>query len=146
MERIITFQPAFDKRHEDPKKNYGIHGVTMRMVLVGEKGATQFVLYTGWHLPHVRDEREMQTMAEPTRIMIEILARPLPADLGYHSLVPQYEGQEKMEHCDYFEGGCYYDGSGLAAEEVFDLLVSDGSDAVWKRLGEEYKRVFEENE
>ena len=55
-ERIVEFTPAFDKRSSDPSKDYGIHGVDMRMVLKGENAATQFVLFTNWHLPHVHDE------------------------------------------------------------------------------------------
>lgn len=42
-ERIVEFTPAFDKRSSDPSKDYGIHGVDMRMVLKGENAATQFV-------------------------------------------------------------------------------------------------------
>jgi hypothetical protein len=56
LERITEFAPAFDKRDPDPKKNYGIHGVDLRMVLKGEEGAVQFVLFTGWMLPHVAKE------------------------------------------------------------------------------------------
>jgi hypothetical protein len=34
FERIVTMNPAYDKRNADPSKNYGIHGVDLRMVLV----------------------------------------------------------------------------------------------------------------
>lgn len=40
MERITKFYPAFDKRSSIPGKNYGIHGVELRMILKGNKGAT----------------------------------------------------------------------------------------------------------
>jgi len=36
LERIVDFSPAFDKRHKDPKKNYGIGAVLIRFVLKGE--------------------------------------------------------------------------------------------------------------
>jgi hypothetical protein len=45
--------------------------------------------------------------------------------------------------CDYVDGGvCYYDGSGLNAEPVFDLLCEKGGEAVWKRLEEYHAQIF----
>ncbi len=123
-ERIVTMNAAYDKRHKDPNKNYGIHGVDLRMVLKGEKGATQFVLYTGWHLPHVQKELIKKEFANPSLLGIEMLAEPLPADLGYHSPTPQFEGQSNMGDCDILEGGdCYYDGSSLNAERMYKILL-----------------------
>lgn len=77
----VDFSPAFDKRHTDPSKNYGIHGVNMRFVLTGEKGASQFLVYTNWHLPSVSKEGWSDFMLEP-----------MGADVGYHAKSPQYEG------------------------------------------------------
>lgn len=129
FERIVTMSPAFDKRHTDPKKNYGIHGVDLRMVLKGPRGATQFLLYTGWHLPHVESELELKPCG---------LSRPLPADRGYHWSEPRYEGQTSQK-CDLLPGGiCYYDGSGLNAEPLYHLLLTKGSEGVWKDLEDYY--------
>ena len=63
MEKIVKFYPAFDRR-KDPKGNYGIHGVDMRMILKGDKGAVQFVLYTNWHLPHVQEELNLKAIGQ----------------------------------------------------------------------------------
>lgn len=90
MKFFLEIQPAFDKRDPDPKKNYGIHGVNLRWVLNGKLGAVQFLLYTNWQLPHV--QREFATDAKISKYLIA----PLPADLGYHSLIPQYSGQQPM--------------------------------------------------
>ena len=134
IEKTVQFSAAYDKRDPDPNKNYGIHGVTIRFVYKGEKGATQFVLYTNWHLPHVTEE-----LRNKERFLLE----PLPADLGYHSPTPQYEGQTQMD-CDLLEGGvCYYDGSSLQADRVYKRLLEDGEDGVWAELEEEYKYRFE---
>lgn len=135
-ERTITFGAAWDKRDPNPSKNYGVHGVDLRFVLKGAKGAVQFVLYTGWMLPHVTKEFEAKGLK---------MTNPLPADLGYHSHVPMYEGQSVIEdHCSYIGGPCYYDGSGLNAEPVFDTLLSEGSDGVWRKLEEYYVETFGE--
>lgn len=140
MNRKINFRPAFDKRHPDPKKNYGIHGMEIAFLLVGELGATQFVLYTAWHLPHVRREAE----AWP-RWMLE----PKGYDIGYHSPKPMYEGQTAMGEegdCQYVPAGCkcYYDGSSLMAEPVMETLIAEGDEAVWKRLEQDYTSRFGE--
>jgi hypothetical protein len=96
------------------------------------------VLYTGWHLPHVRDEFKARGWD----------SEPLPADVGYHSPVPMYEDQEPItKECEYLDGKpCYYDGSGLRADEVFDILATEGSDGVWRELEAFYLSTFGELE
>lgn len=141
LERIVTFNPAFDKRHANPSKNYGIHGVELRMVLKGDLGAVQFVLYTNWHLKHVQEELD----AKPpfSSRYPHISCHPMPSDLGYHSPKPMYDGQNTMGKCEYLNGKpCYYDGSGLNAEKVYDVLLNEGSDGVWKYLENYYNETF----
>lgn len=134
MEKIINFEPAYDKRSSDPKKNYGIHGVSIRFVLKGDKGAVQFLMYTPWHLPSVDKSGWPESLNEP-----------MAADLGYHSLMPRYDGQSVIQkECPYLDGRpCYYDGSGLNAEPVMETLIAEGSDGVWKKLEEFYAELFE---
>jgi len=141
MERIVSFEPAFDKRSADPSKNYGIHGVSMKMVLKGPLGAIQFVVFTNWQLPHVQEEMD----AKPLGDMPYLFHKPMAADVGYHSPVPQYDGQDLIrESCEYLDGKpCYYDGSGLMAEEVFKILLEKGSDGVWEDLERRYRETFE---
>jgi hypothetical protein len=136
MERIVEITPAFDKRNKDPNKNYGIHGCELKMLVKGEKGAIQFVIYTNWMLPHVQKEFEGKD---------SLFFLPMPADVGYHAVSPQYEGQTTLtESCPYLDGKpCYYDGSGLRADKWFDVLVHKGSDEVWKMLEDEYRERFE---
>jgi len=135
LERIVEFHAAYDKR---PK--YGIHGVELLMALKGDAGAVQFLLFTNWHLPHVEKDLD----SRPDYKYSRLLCHPQPADLGYHSKVPRYEDQTKMEHCQFVEGGCYYDGSGLNAERIYQVLLSEGSDGVWRELEAYYKETFEE--
>ena len=139
LERKIEFLPAFDKRDPDPKKNYGIHGVEMRWYLKGELGVVQFVVYTNWQLPHVQKEQDTGLIGGDR--FPHLLCRPMGADVGYHSPVPTYEGQEPMrEECALLDGKpCYYDGSGLQAETVLQLLIEKGGEAVWDELESRYK-------
>jgi hypothetical protein len=150
LRREIRFEPAYDKRHPDSSKNYGIHGVTMTWYVVGEDGAAQFKVFTNWHLPKVQDELEhrdckrMPDFRNPgsTRCTCITLAKPMAADLGYHRKTPAYANQSPMDGtCEWIGGKCYYDGSGLNAERVFDLLVTDGGEAVWRELEDYYQEV-----
>lgn len=145
MERLIEMSPAWDRRDPDPRKDYGIHGVDMRFVLKGEKGATQFLLYTGWILPETIGVSDI--MNYPDQLKRHYEGRgysPLmPADLGYHSLTPMYESQSSYD-CEYVEGGkCYYDGSSLNAYGVFESLLREGSEGVWRELEDYYTSLWE---
>ena len=145
LTREIKIHPAFDKRDKDPLKNCGIHGCDLRFLLKGPKGVVQFVIFTNWQLPHVTEEFIQKPIKD--RIDIKIRYLPMPADLGYHSLVPMYEGQTGRANCEYLDGKtCYYDGSSLSAEPIYDILLREGSDGVWKALEKYYKELFEKND
>lgn len=132
MKKEIKFLPAFDRCHDDPKKNYGIHGVELCFYLTGKKGAVQFILYTNWHLPHIETES-----------FPDICKKPLPADLGYHSPKPMFEDQWSTDDCRLLPGKtCYYDGSTLSANDAYKVLLSGGSDGLWKFLEDYYNETF----
>lgn len=135
FERITRFSPAFDKRSDDPEKNYGIHGCELRMVLKKDGKAVQFLLYTAWY------PKSVDITGMPS-----VMLKPMPADLGYHSPDPMRDDQYFSEDCEYI-GKCYYDGSGLDADEPYQILLEKGSDGVWEFLEDYYNRTFgEENE
>lgn len=140
MKKRLDILPAWDKRDPDPKKNYGIHGVEMRFYIIGDKGAVQFVLFTNWFLPEKADD--FFSYRSPFG---EKIIGPLPADLGYHSKVPHYEGQESYGYCDLLKCDCYYDGSGLQAYRIFDVLVREGDNGVWRELDLYYRNIFDES-
>ena len=143
FEKIVTFRPAFDKRNTNPKKNYGIHGVELRMVLRGPLGATQFLLYTNWHLPHVQSEQDKALLLKQPGIDdVDLYIRhPFPADRGHHWSVPIYNGQECRD-CDLLPSGkCYYDGSGLNAEQTYHALLEKGDAGVWADLEAYYHEL-----
>lgn len=139
LERIVHFEPGYPKRDPDPSKNYGIHGMQLRFVLKGKQGATQFLLMTEWF--PIAVQRERWHKGQGAHIFD---VQPMAADLGYHSLVPQYEGQGVMdEACPVLDGRpCYYGGSGLAAEPVRDAFLAEGDAAVWRALEMQYKELF----
>ena len=141
LERIVKVRAAYDKRPKKPgDPDYGIHGAELVFGLKGEAGAVQFVIYTNWYLPHVADELEHKGNAA-------LFFKPMPADVGYHSPKPTYEGQtQSAEACEWLDGKpCYYDGSGMHAEELFTLMVAEGHEAMWKHLEEYYLSIFKQN-
>jgi hypothetical protein len=141
LTREIKFLRAFDKRDPDPNKNYGIHGVDMTWYVKGVEGAVQFKVFTNWHMPKVRDEWiDRDRAGDPPPLCVVM---PMAADLGYHSPVAQYEGQEPVsDSCELLGGTCYYDGSGLNAQPVFDILITEGEEACWKALEKYYYETF----
>jgi len=56
FERIVQFGMPFDKRSEDPNKNYGIGAMRIFFILKGRKGAVQIVISTKFYLPSTVDE------------------------------------------------------------------------------------------
>jgi len=140
MERIVEFSPAYDKRHSDPKQNYGIGAVEIRFLLKGALGAMQFLLGTDWY------PRELQASLrrkDADRGWFGV--QPMPWDIGYHSRVPRHEGQGAMGPCEYLDGAtCWYDGSSLQAEPIRDALLERGDAGVWDALEKRYIDTFGE--
>lgn len=138
LERIASFDPAYDKTDE----GYGIHGVTLKMSVKGPKGAVTFVLFTNWQLPHIQEKHDKELNSEAYRI----LTKPLPVNLGYHRpFNPETDNPDHvMKDCPFLNGqDCTYDGSGLQAIKVFNIMLKEGSAGVWKELENRYKLYFE---
>ncbi len=132
-ERIVEVTPAWDRRHDDPKQNYGIGGCDLRFIYRVGNRAVQFVMATGWFLPHVQD------------ITRKWASYPAAHDIGYHSPVPMHEGQEPIhDNCPYTGGVCYYDGGTLAAQRFMDCLIAEGHEALWKMLENQFEETFGE--
>jgi len=99
----------------------------LSMYVRGPKGAVQFVIL---------------------RFTLSGVETVLPADLGYHSPVPRYAGQTSMtDKCHLLDGPCYYDGSGLNADEFYKAAVASGNEeAVWLMLEAYYHEIFDDAE
>jgi hypothetical protein len=81
------------------------------------------------------------------QIHLEVSYHPFASDIGYHSPVPMYEGQDPMsEKCTLLDGTCYYDGSTLNAGPILELLIAEGTEALWAKLEEEYHYRFDSKE
>ena len=116
---------------------HGRHGLNMRFVSKGEAGAVHFLLFTGWLPQHLESSSAIMSFYDWGN-------DPLPAELGYHSKTPLYDGQEAGDvGCEFCDGApCYYAGSGLQAYNAMYTLVNGGGEALWKFLDEYYNSVF----
>jgi len=135
MEKFVKFLPAWDKRNSTPNKDFGINSVRIYFCIKGEKGAIQFVLATGWNLPHVKKEFLGKTNND---------LFPLAMDVSYHSPVPMYDGQQPISStCELLgDKTCYCGGSGSEVEKYLEALIEHGSDRVWDMLIDEYCHRF----
>lgn len=163
MKKIVKFNAGFDRRDPDPKKNYGIHGLEITFVLKNYKGAVHFILYTNW-LPTGSPDLKWFEKVLPTEtsdhslgpmfvtllvnpFIPSVLLKPLPVDLGYHSPKPKYEEQmQGTDKCEYLGGKpCYYDGSGLNTTRIFEVLLNEGEEGLWRELQKFHEDVFGES-
>lgn len=123
--REIKFIPAWDK---GPK--YGKHSMEIHFYLYGDKGMVQFKFATHWYLDTARSFRAN-------------LTPPYGVDVGYHSPTPMYDGQEAVsDDCPFLGGTCYYDGSGLLANDYLEILIQEGDESVWGKMEQYYKDRF----
>ncbi len=143
FERIVEFAPAYDKRHGDSNKNYGIASVRIWFVLKKGKKAVQFMFGTKWFLPETVDEYKRIGNKGKTPPTDLTQGKQIDGwDVGYHSPKPTYKGQTSREDCKYTGGKCYCDGSGLYAEKNEEILLREGSDGIWKFLEKEWNSRF----
>ena len=142
FERIVDFQPGFDKRSNNPSTNYGICGGVFTFVLKGPHGAIQFKFSAPFYPEHVFKEH----MERNDISALELLYRPNGYDVGYHSPRPMYEGQDPIctdGSCPYVEGKhCYYDGSGLRADDWLKEFLAGGTEWLWPVMEAEYHARF----
>jgi hypothetical protein len=141
FKREVSFNPAYDRRDPDPKKNYGIHGVDCTFTVSKNGKGVTFSLFTNWMLPHVQEETDAR---EPgtgyTRYMFH---KPQPAGVDFHDSKPHYEGHRCITGCKVTGGDCYSDGSGMLADEFYETLLREGSEGVFKRLEAQYATWLE---
>lgn len=149
MEHIIRFEGGFDcikfeciygsdECKPGTGGSHGRHGLSIRFVSKGDKGAVQFLLYTGLCPQH----------AAPARIGVRDCdwgGSVRPIDLGYHAKQAQYDGQKPMSYaCEFCDGQpCYYDGSSLNASDAMYALVNGGDNALWAFLDAYYAATFD---
>jgi len=154
LKHIVRFEPGYDCiefkcAYESSRcipgsgGSHGKHGLDIRFVAMGSAGAVQFVLYTGWLPQYTAPLSINSRWLDKKRYLT-----PIPADLGYHSMTPQYDEHSiASESCEFCGGKpCYYNGSALNASDAMYALVNGGDAALWKFLDGFYRCIFDGKE
>lgn len=111
--------------------------MNVRFLLHGDLGAVQFL----WNIK-TSGEREAK------HGLWDVAEVPSGYDLGFHSCRPrQWQGEGNRMDCEFLpQGFCYYDGSGLQAEDVAKRFIVEGEDAVWEVLADRYQTWLVDDE
>lgn len=138
FEYITTFYPAFSS------EQFGTSGVVLWFVLRGKLGVVTFCVLTNWYQSAVSEilNAEIANLSPGlTYAASNLMNKPLAADIGFHS-PRHFDGGKKNECCWLEQGHCYYSGSSLLADEVFNILLKFGSDGVWNYMRGYYEEQF----
>lgn len=123
-ERAVVFEPGYDSGGYD----YGVHGMNIRWLLRGPLGVTQFLVFTSW----IPGQVDVPNLNDRT-------FGPMGADLGYHARNRNADYQTPSDSCEYLNGDpCFYDGSGLQAQELLQKFVVLGETVIWETLQDRY--------
>lgn len=130
--RSVHFYPAWDKRSDDPKKDYGVSGVNIHMRLVDDDWAAELVMLTPWMLPAVQ---QWHKSLEPT-----IGAKVTPTcDVAVHhrnGTSDEFGRIVQPGQCDVFpDTSCQnVPVSAFLGERLYKILVVEGEEPVWEGL------------
>lgn len=132
--REVKFVKAFDRRHDESGKNYGVHGLhiwfNLRCTDTGE-GLT-FSIATNWQLPHVQAETDARPGPDFSPWLFH---KPQPFGVDIHRKTGS--GYEQPD-CNITGGKCFSDGSAMLGEDFFNTLVEGGDEALWARMEQQY--------
>jgi hypothetical protein len=141
--REIKFLPAYDKRKSEDGKNYGVHGCDISFAIIGEDTAIRLMVFSNWHLIHVREEFDMGPFGRYP------YWHPDSAGVSYHaksrSAKALLGGNYTTEHCDLFNkeecsSDCSY--NALGNDEWYKILTEKGSNGLFEKLEELYVERF----
>ena len=148
FETTVHFRPAWEKRHDDPAKDYGVGSVRIRFTLTAPNGALSWRLSSGWYLPNVRERFRREAPHkrydhDPSRFMPCALEGE-GLELTVHFPAPPngLEGNGPNE-CDLLPSGkCWTDVGFSIGETLFEALVAGGEDGLWKEMARIHREQF----
>ena len=134
QERWLTIRPGFLCSQERNPGWHGQHGA--EVVFYSRSPETgrivQLQLLTGWP---PNGQQEWATKHGLPAVNLE-REQPL-ASADIHSPTPWYEGQMSLtDECALIGGVCYFDGSSLFGQDVCGVLLTDGVEAMYRKLEE----------
>lgn len=133
-EESVQFTPGYNCSDRS-MQGHGVHGMEVRWLLRGPKGAVWLCMFTRWT---PGDLHPGHGMPPDSRMLAQDLL-PSGAGLGYHARDPQYEGQAiDRAECDVIGAPCYGDMSFCGADEPVERFVAEGEQVIWDALESAY--------
>lgn len=147
--RTIIGRPAYEKRHDDPARNYGIGGLALHFALIGPEGAVSLEVLTGWFLPHVRERLRRETdhaphfaSGNPARCAFEPTAGPMCSH-DHRRRHNHYAAEP--DDCDLLPGGkCWGDHGYLAGDQLLEALIAGGEPGLRDAMRGWYDAMIDE--
>lgn len=150
-EQVMEVALPWDMTSKDPSKNFGRHCSDIGFILKGKRGAVQWRAMSNVYLPHDQLDMLLREKIHLGMTKFDLSTAPggiYGTDVGYHSHVPMYSGQDIIqESCPYLGGKpCYYDGSGLQAidwaDEILSVRGARPETVLWPKLEQYYVDTF----
>ena len=142
FEKIVRTRPPFDKRSDNPSKNYGVGALQIWFILKGKSGAVQIMLGTKLYL--AKQMKEWKNQGEKFPYYNDEDECMDCWDVGFHSKKrPEYMDTNQKKDCDIL-GECYYDGSSLRGKTdmVVENYIKHGEKWIWTYLEDYYYNQF----
>jgi hypothetical protein len=140
-QKWIETSPAWDKRSNLPRKNFGVSSASLFFYLkkVETNQTLEWVVDTAWYLPEIQKEwEENGTLFRP---------KPQGNQLCGHSrpvVTEASEGDDKIyDVCKITGGPCVGDCTYIT-QDLWDALLRKGSDGVWELLEAKHAEWFKE--
>lgn len=126
LERLIWSRNAYEERHEDPSKDYGVAGVTLGFVVIGSEGAVEWELLTNSYLPATEEaykERKISFLG------------PTAGPVWWHWRTPRWENHDDRGQCEWLQADhCFSDIGFSIGDEVNKAFTNYGYDGVFNKL------------
>lgn len=140
--RTITVSPAFHRCHPDKSKDYGVCEPRMLWTLWLGDDAISWELYTGWGMPN-EAFAEACPECDSSRhrggwpyVRNNDGSSAMAGAVDWHYSHPIWDDrpQPDNEHCRILDGPCWADVGFSLGDELFDLLRTQGDQAVWLKM------------
>lgn len=133
--RTVRFYPASHRCHTDPKQDYGISDPRIVWTLHEGAEAITWTLHTGWGMPREAFHEACPDCTRPKHRGDWPATKPEGGAVDWHFPQPVLGPDHyRVEHCKVLDGPCYGDVGYLIGDEVFDILRTQGDEAVWAKL------------
>lgn len=141
----MVLKAGYDHRDEtDEGRLRGCHGADLELVLIGPLGAITTTISTGWmHRPvegRVIWGQKQRRRNKPGLDTLSWDSYPSGAVVASHWRKPVSEYDTASGYdCPWLDGAqCFGSGGYLIADEVLDILISQGDDAAYERMAAIY--------